>query len=330
MTEEHRTCVLCARRGRKRELTEGHVCGPCRNGLRVDLGQILDLVALASTMPDPFASRSTGSGSRPHPGSRPPIEVARVDPELITIRLEPGDKTSGVPLLAMLESWERAVREDRGFAPYGLASGLRSSSSGTRATLAGVVTFLRSQVDWMCDEPTFGIEQLAAQVHRAITTLRTLDPTHERLDGWGIPCPADVNPEHGCPGSDRCACACHDGYGNPCTEAGGCGLGQPQQVEPCGRRLSIGRHDDGSLDLHGDIHCPDCGTTWTAQRLLLVALADERVTVWGYPEAITAALAIPAATLRKWHERGRITRLGNRYDAGQAFRLRHAQGVSGA
>jgi len=300
-TDDTRTCVLCARRGRKRTLTEGHVCGPCRNGLRVDLGQILDLVALASTMPDPFASRSTGSGSRPHPGSRPPIEVARVDPELITIRLEPGDKTSGVPLLAMLESWERAVREDRGYVPYGLASSLRSSSSaptgmtGPRATLSGVVAFLRSQVDWMCDEPTFGIEQLAGQVHRAITTLRTLDPTHERRDGWGIPCPADLE----------------DG-------------------EPCSRRLTIERHDDGRLDLHTDITCPDCGTTWTAQRLLLVALADERVTVWGYPEAITAALAIPSATLRKWHERGRITRLGNRYDAGQAFRLRHAQGVSGA
>ena len=58
-------CVLCARRGRKRTLTEGHVCGPGRNGLRVDLGQILDFVALAATMPDPFASRTAGAGARP-------------------------------------------------------------------------------------------------------------------------------------------------------------------------------------------------------------------------------------------------------------------------
>jgi hypothetical protein len=298
MSDDHQ-CVLCARRGRKRTLAEGHVCGPCRNGMRVDLGQILDLVALAATMPDPFASRTTGTGSRPHPGSRPPLEVARIDPELIAVRLEPGDPSSTVPLLAMLESWERAVREDRGYAPYGVASSLRSASNTrpgatqARATLAGVIGFLRSQVDWMCDEPTFGIEQLVDQVRRALGVLRALDPGRERRDGWGIPCPADLD----------------DG-------------------EPCARRLTIERHDDGRLDLHTDIDCPDCGTTWTAQRLLLVALADERVTVWGYPEAITAALGIPSATLRQWYARGKVARLGNRYDAGAAFRLRHARDSS--
>lgn len=284
-----RQCVLCARRGRKRALTEGHVCQPCRNALRVDLAQILDLAALAATMPDPFASKVAGAGAPPHPGSRPPIDVARVDPELISIRLDPGDPSSAVPLLAMLESWERAVREDRGFAPYGIASELRRTKT-TWGSLHAVVGFLRSQVDWMCDEPTFGIEQLVDQVRRAVATLRGLDPTRERRDGWGIPCPADLD----------------DG-------------------EPCARRLTIERHDDGRLDLHTDITCPDCGTIWTAQRLLLVALADERVTVWGYPEAITAALGIPRSTLQRWAERGKVGRSGGRYDAGAAFRLRHAR-----
>lgn len=286
MTEHH--CVLCARRGRTRALDEGHVCQPCRNALHVDLGQILDLAAIAGTMPDPFAARSSGTSSRPHPGSRPPLEVARIDPELISIRLEPGDPSSVVPLLAVLESWERAVREDRGFAPYGVASALRGALS-TRATLAGVIAFLRSQVDWMCTEPDFAIEQLVDQVRRAVAALRALDPTRERRDGWGIPCPADVDDD------------------------------------ACGRRLTIERHDDGRLDLHTDIACRDCGTVWTAQRLLLVALADERVTVWGYPEAITAALGIPRTTLQRWAEHGRVRRWGSRYDAGAAFRLRHTR-----
>lgn len=192
-----------------------------------------------------------------------------------------------------------------------------------RATLTSCVAFLQSQVDWMCDEPTFGIEQLVDQVRRALATLRALDPGRERRDGWGIPCPADAT-RVGCPGPTSCTCGCHDGHGNPCTEAGGCGLVKTQRIEPCGRRLTIERHDDGRLDLHTDITCPDCGTIWTAQRLLLVALADERVTVWGYPEAITAALGIPRSTLQRWAERGKVRRSGGRYDAGAAFRTRHA------
>jgi hypothetical protein len=322
-------CVLCARRNRTRELETGHVCPQCRNGLRVDLGQILDLVTIAATMPDPFASRASSGGGRPHLASRPPLEVARIDPELILVRLDLADTSSTVPLLAMLESWERAVREDRGFAPYGIASSLRAPLSAyqgrggqygpptlleavialsvpplpaPRATLASTLAFLVSQVDWMTTEPTFGIEEFAGQVHRAIGALRALDPSREHHDGWGIPCLADVDTG-----------LLDDEMVNPTI------------VEACGRRLTIERHDDGRLDLHSDIHCPDCGTVWTAQRLLLVALADDRVTVWGYPEAITAALGIPRTTLLRWAERGVIGRLGNRYDAGAAFRQRHAQ-----
>lgn len=284
-------CVLCATRRppRERDVEDGHVCRACRNGLRTDLGQIVELVAVASVGDDPLASHASGAGARPHPRSRPPLEVASLDPWLALVRLDRNDPSSTVPLLVMLEDWERLIREERGFAPYGIASELRTKAPGDHATLVGVVGFLQTQVDYACDEPTFSLEQFADNVHRALGVLRSMDPGRPHHDGWGIPCPADV----------------------------------ADQV--CGRRLTIERHDDGRLDLHTDIRCPDCGTVWTAQRLLLVALSDPRVTVWGYPEAITAALSIPAATLRKWHERGRITRLGGRYDAGAAFRLRHGE-----
>ena len=282
-------CVLCASRNRTREVENGHVCPACRNHLRTDLAQIVDLVAIAAVMPDPFASHASSSGSRPHPGSRPPLRVEHVDPELALVRLDKDDPSSAVPLLVMLEDWCRIIRDERGYVSYGIAT------EGRPVTITGVVGFLVAQVDYMCDEPTFSLEQLADNVHRAIGILRTLDPAHERRDGWGIPCPADVDFEDG---------------GDP---------------EVCGRRLTIARHDDGRLDVHSDIHCPDCGTVWTAQRLLLVALADDRVTVWGYPEAITAALGIPRTTLQRWAEHGTIRRLGGRYDAGAAFRVRHGQ-----
>lgn len=285
-------CVLCATRGRERDVEDGHVCRACRTALRADLGQILELVATAGTMPDPFASRITSTGGRPHPGSRPPLEVARLDPELVLVRLERNDPTSAVPLLVMLEDWERLIREERGFAPYGVASELRSANRvpTERATLVDVVGFLQGQVDYACDDPGFSLEQFADNVHRAVGVLRTMDAGRPRIDGWGIPCPADVDED-----------------------------------EVCGRRLTIERHDDGRLDLHTDIRCPSCGTVWTAQRLLLVALADTRVTVWGYPEAITAALGIPRSTLQRWAEKGTIRRLGGRYDAGAAFRVRHGE-----
>lgn len=278
-------CVLCAARKppRERELETGHVCNGCRNGLRTDLAQILDLVALVSVMPDPFAASGNRAGSRPHPGSRPPLEVLRIDPELILVRIDPHDRSADTPLLVLLEDWCRLIREERGYAPYGAATEDQPQS----ATLSGVITFLRSQVDYACDEPTFSIEQFAANIRAAIAALRAHDPDRTARS-WGIPCPADA-------GDDACRMLLH-----------------------------VNRHDDGRLDLHSDIHCARCGTTWTAQRLLLVALADERVTIWGYPSEIAAALNISERTLRRWGEAGDVARSGGRYDAGAAFRRRHA------
>ena len=297
-------CVLCAQRNRTRELTEGHVCPACRNGLRVDLGQILDLVALAATMPDPFASRTSTGGGRPHPGSRPPIDLSHVGPHLALIRLERDDPSSDTPLLVVLEDWCRIVREDRGLAPYGPATAARTALLapnphgvvlGDHATLQGVCGFLRASADWMCDDPTFGLEQFRDNLSRILATLRALDPTCERHDGWGIPFPADIVEDDGL------------------------------EPDACGRRLRIERHDDGRLDLHGDIHCPDCGTAWTAQRLLLVALADERVPLWGYPDDVATLTGVTPRTLRRWAEVGTIARQGGQYDAGAAFRYRHAR-----
>lgn len=93
-------------------------------------------------------------------------------------------------------------------------------------------------------------------------------------------------------------------------------------TRPCGHTLHL---EPG--DLHGDVHCPGCGTTWTAQRLLLVALSDPRVTIWAYPADVCDALGIPARTLRWWGEQGHVRREGRRYDAGAAFRRHHAKGA---
>ena len=155
-----------------------------------------------------------------------------------------------------------------------------------RATLSGVVAFLVAQVGYMCDEPTFSLEQFADNIRTAHGALRALDATRERK-GWGIPCPADYDDD------------------------------------VCGRVLKLPRTEDDRLDHRADLYCPRCESRWTGMRLLQVALWDERVTVWAYPGEVEAALDIPRRTLRHWATLGAVRRKGGRYDAGAAFRARH-------
>jgi hypothetical protein len=176
-------CVLCAQHGRERALETGHVCPACRHALNVDLGQLVDAAAIAGIIPDPRASKTGTEGSRPAPASRPPLDLAHIDPELVLVDAVPGDRSSAEPLLVLLESWCRVIREDRGLAPYGLAT------EGVAVTLSGTVAFLRHHVEWMTTDPSFGVEEFASHVHRGLVALRRLDPAIVRSVVWRIPCP---------------------------------------------------------------------------------------------------------------------------------------------
>lgn len=306
-------CLLCARRGIKTLLDRdddfGRACRPCRRRLARDLQRIVELVAIASWQPDPYRSKPDGNGARSHPGSRPPIDLDHVDPELVLVVLEPGEPSSKVPLLELLEAWERGVREDRGLVPYGVVSESRHPGiPHPSRTLVEVVGFLTVHVDWMTTDEHFELLAFAGQVRRSVAVLRQLDPSVERTSSWRIPCPADVEVQVEL-----------DDTADLELEP------EPEfDVVACSTPLRILRHEDGRLDLHSDIYCPSCGTEWTAQRLLLVALADPRVTIWAEADAIHAATGIPLRTIRDWGARGRIPKRGAAYDAGAAFRARHA------
>lgn len=285
-------CVICASRSKKREIETGHVCRACENALNQDLSQILDLVALAAVMPPAMAATGNG-GPRPVPASKPPLDVARIDPEMTLVLADKTDPSSGEPLLVLLESWERAIREDRGMSRYGPATVSRSTPAvtdalpGTAVTLMGVIGFLRSSVAWMCETPDFAVEQLADQVRRALATLRRYDPMLEHPSAWKLPCPGDYDDD------------------------------------VCGWTLRVEYGLDANL--HDDIGCPQCRSVWTPLRLLLVALEDERVEVWHYADTIKDALNIPARTLRWWAQTGRVERRGSQYNVGQAYRLRNKE-----
>lgn len=192
------TCILCEHRQPRRttRLEAGHCCPGCSSWLRTTILEIGLHAHEAAGWIAPRASRSPASSAF---GSRPPINLDAVDPACALLELNPGDPSSTVTVLEALEMWERAVREDRHYAPYGIASAMRAKqgqrSCDTTATMAGVVDFLAGQIDWITSEPSFGLEEFADHVRRAAATLRRWSADNDAQIGTRIACPSVL--EHG-------------------------------------------------------------------------------------------------------------------------------------
>ena len=297
-----RVCVLCARHGRAVELESGHCCRTCR--VRLD-DALVDIVRLAADAAAWIQPRATGSAGRSVPASRPPLNLDAVDPELTLVRLQADDSTSEEPLLWVLESWERLIRDERHLTPYGPASGHRNQTlaqlpvgetnrptvpprPGTdhsyavaganrpdQATLTAVVRFLRAQLDYAASEPTFGLEQFADEIALCRRALVRYDVDRE-TPGTEIACPTIRDDD-----------------------------------AACGMRLRY-------HDLDDVVRCPRCGATRDAATLLVIARADPTVDVWLAPDEAATWLGVSQRTLRRMARRGEIDRHRGQY------RLRHA------
>lgn len=228
------TCILCANRkpSRKTDLKAGHCCEGCRSWLHTT---ILEIGFHAREADDWIAPRATTRATSVSFGSRPPINLEAIDPACALIELNPGDDSSAVTILEALEMWERLVREDRRFVPYGIASSMRARAdqnhSDTTATLVGVVDFLAGQLDWIVTEPSFGLEEFADHVRRSAATLRRWAADNDSL-GTRIACPAVLE----------------DG-------------------SACGNQLRISTGGEAT-------HCRACGHAWTIDWLIRVAGDD--------------------------------------------------------
>lgn len=119
-----RQCILCAVRGRRTRLEAGHVCAPCSVRLLDDLSEVVRLACEAAAFIPPASGTGLATGAY---GSRPPINLAAVDPELAVIHPDPDDGTYAPTILECLEAWERMVRDDRGMAKYGPVSAERAA-----------------------------------------------------------------------------------------------------------------------------------------------------------------------------------------------------------
>ena len=260
-------CVLCAT-----ALDAGHVCARCSDRVRKDLDDILHLTAEAHTQTTP--RQGTGGGARSVPASKPPLAVDALDPELCLIRLVPDDPSSEVPLLLILEDWERIIRQDRGLAPYGLASEARLASVGplhgstwashTPVTLTGVVRFLQGHHDWAMSEPSFDLAEYARQVRLCRKAVARWD-SDAAPPGWRVPCPT-------------------------VTEDG-----------DCGQALRVSRGDE-------IVYCRKCGREWELPRLLAVAGRD--ADVWVDVEAAATMAGVSERTIFRWVRRGHVKKRG--------------------
>lgn len=228
------TCILCEHRQppRTTKLEDGHCCDGCRSWLHTTVLEIGFHAHEAADWIAPRASRSAGSVAF---GSRPPINVEACDPANAMLELNPGDSSSAVTVLEALEMWERAVREDRHYAPYGIASTMRAKpgqrSGDTTATLVGVVDFLAGQIDWITTEPSFGLEEFADHVRRCAATLRRWAADNDAQIGTRIACPSVL-------------------------EEGSCGA--PLRISTGGEPVT----------------CRSCGHAWTVEWLIRVAGDD--------------------------------------------------------
>jgi len=143
------------------------------------------------------------------------------------------------------------------------------------------VAFLRAQLPRLACAEGFPLPDLAAEIRDARRRLAPFDPD-QPPPTWRVPCPS------------------------PHPDADG---------RACGYRLHLDRDD-----LRAALTCPRCGSPWTADRLLLVALADPGVVVWATLADCEAVTGVPGRTLQRWAQGGSLARRGTLYDVGGALR----------
>lgn len=174
-------CVLCAMHERTTRLKHGHCCAACADRLLADVRRIGELAVLASAEP-----KAGSGGMSVAYSSKPPINVAGVDPEL-TLIMHPPSPT----VLDVLESWVRLVREERQMSPYGPWSGQAADAvplTGSKATLVALVGFLAAQNEWIVGTPDFPLDDYRVEITSCVRALRRWDPTTSD-PGTMVKCP---------------------------------------------------------------------------------------------------------------------------------------------
>jgi hypothetical protein len=272
-----RQCILCARRGRTTRLETGHACAACAGWLAVQVANIARLAADAAAWLAP-GSANGGSG-RPVPGSRPPLRVDALMPELTVVPQDGQPSEVWPTVLEVLEAWCRMIRQERHMAPYGPASLAAARTTdglyaGTSATLVGATTFLGRQVPWITTTTDFPVEDFVGEIVSCVKVLRKWDHANQADTAYVVDCPHGLD----------------DGT-------------------TCGYRLRIMGDDVDSW-----FHCPRCRTEWSVDRLMLVWAETSDAAMWLDHEAVSRRYGVDRSTLDRWVRSGRISKWHGLYD----------------
>lgn len=159
-------CLLCQHE------TQRMTCDRCEHRMRKQLGDLIELQALASENLIPGRG---GDG--------------RATERTLGINVAALDSSAAFDAIAVLESWERIWREDYGLAPYGIASSERTPTA--EGTLLGIVTFLQTWLHKTCNEHP-AVDDFAHElrgIHRAMQQAAG----QTRRTAWRVTCPTDVD-----------------------------------------------------------------------------------------------------------------------------------------
>lgn len=177
-------CAVCSK---DTKYLVGRVCAPCFSRLRVSLTSLPHLAGEAGQHIVGRAGHR--AGGRSAPGSRPPINLDAVDPALAPIELVVGDKSSRVPILEALESWERLVRAENQLVPYGIATSTNRDPLSTTVTLGNVCRFLGVWLEWMAGAEPIDILDFHGHVSSARRVLVRWSWEGEPPTKWRVACP---------------------------------------------------------------------------------------------------------------------------------------------
>lgn len=288
MTDDwERGCVLCARRGRKKLIDDGHLCIDCATRIVRNLSQILAFVADAPAFVE---LTRTGSAHKPSFASAPPLNVEALDPDRVDVpRWRPKEITDGgkkilgltdpvrrdpdpVPLIDTLASWASMVADDRQES-YG-------EPIPALHELTVIVAYLKRHMGWIINTPTFPVDDFADSVTDCLRVANRWNVA-AAWGAWSVDCPNDT--EHGL----------------------------------CGHRIEI-----KADDIDRDVTCRRCQRTWSVAWLMRVAVSPNAGHVWLDAESIGQRFGISARTLRQWANEGRINREHGLYDVSE-FITRH-------
>lgn len=161
------TCIVC----HSSEPADGWTCcRPCLDSLDADLEHIAQCAQDAAAL----GVAPTRGGGMASEEIKLPISADAVDVALGLCLVRVG--TDSTPLLDLLETWIRLVREEANLSPYGVAT------EGQNVTVASSVAFLRSWLLWAVERPHFPLDDLAIEVRICRNTVAKYHHDHGAAD----------------------------------------------------------------------------------------------------------------------------------------------------